>query len=114
MVTAKTVYKLQKNHRDKDQGKNSLNGTVSEVEVEKKVSRNTDTTDVSVFTKTTNPKVVIQSDKLNIARINQNINMYGILKSICLIVLGIVILITFFLSLKTYNTVNELYQLFNY
>ena len=114
MVTAKTVSKLQKNPRVKASGKNSLNGTISEVEVEKKVSRNTDTTDVSVFTKTTNPKVVIQSDKLNIARINQNINMYGILKSICLIVLGIVILITFFLSLKTYNTVNELYQLFNY
>jgi hypothetical protein len=29
-------------------------------------------------------------------------------------VMGIIILMTFFLSLKTYNTVYELYQLFNY
>ena len=105
MVTTKTTWKTTKVSK----AKVSKKGTVSDV-VEKKISANPDTS-VSVFTKTTNPKVVVQSEKINTLHNIQNIHKDRILKSICLIVMGIIILMTFFLSLKTYQTVNELYEL---
>ena len=113
-MAIKAASKAQKNPRIKTPNKSSLKGTVSEVDVEREVSNNSET-GVSVFTKTTSPKVILHSEKLNIAKTNQkNLRMCRLLKSVCLIVLGIVILMTFFLSLKTYHAVNELYQLFNY
>jgi hypothetical protein len=112
MVITKTTSKSQKNSRAKAQKKDSLSGVVSDVVVEKKASNNSDT-NVSVFTKTTNPNIVINSENVTDC-IKQNIHKHKILKSVCLIVMGIIVLMTFFLSLKTYNTVNELYQLFNY
>ena len=60
----------------------------------------------SVITKTTRPKVVIQSENIeNDCSICHNHKM---IKFIFLIVICCIILITFFLSLKTYNMVNEL------
>lgn len=76
---------------------------------EKKISDSSETS-VSVFTKTTNPKVIIQSENVdgNTNSISQNKSKRKIIKFICFMVMCIIILITFFLSLKTYNTVNEL------
>lgn len=70
-------------------------------------------TGVSVFTKTTNPKVVVQSEKVSdsVSFKNQNICGHRFLKSICLIILAVILLVIFFLTIRTYNTVNELYLL---
>ena len=95
---AKTISKTTKNLK-----KNS----VSEV-IEKKNPNNLEG-NVSIFTKTTNPKVIIQSENVN--NHSQSICRHRLLKSIYLIILGIIVLMTFFLSLKTYNIVNELYLL---
>lgn len=68
-------------------------------------------TNVSVFTKTTNPKVVIKTENFennwnNYS--NKNYDKHKILGFACLIIMCIIILATFFLSMHTYNTVNEL------
>ena len=61
----------------------------------------------SVITKSTKPKVVIQSENIeNSCPPNKN----KTIKSMLLIVICIIILITFFISLKTYNMANEIYQ----
>lgn len=65
---------------------------------------------VSVITKTTTPKVLIQSENINN---NENIlneinDKHLLLKLICFVIMCIISLMTFFLSLKTYNNVNEL------
>ena len=65
---------------------------------------------VSVITKTTAPKVLVQSENINN---NENIlneinDKHLLLKLICFVIMCIILLITFFLSLKTYNAVNEL------
>ena len=112
MVATRITSKSQKVSKTKSPKKDSLNGVVSDVVLEKKTHNNSDT-NVSVFTKTTNPNVIINSENTNSYK-NYCIHKHRILKSFCLIVLGVIILITFFLSLKTYNTVNELYQLFAY
>lgn len=66
-----------------------------------------ETPNVSVITKTTTPKVVIQSEGIsNNDNILQNKHLF--LKLICFVIMCIILLMTFFLSLKTYNTVNEL------
>ena len=93
--------------------KNKISKKDSDFEIVTEKNNNPDAK-VSVFTKTTNPKVIIQSDKLASSETNKNIHRHRILKSIYLIVMGIIVLITFFLSLKTYNIVNELYQFFAY
>jgi len=63
---------------------------------------------VSVFTKTTTPKVVIQSENIDNSLFSENISKHQILKICCLIIMSIILLMTFFLTLKTYNAVNEL------
>lgn len=67
--------------------------------------------DVSVFTKTTNPKVVVKSENLK-GRCDVSLQKchckHKILKCLCFVILCIIVLMTFFLALKTYNTVNEL------
>lgn len=83
---------------------------VSAVVTEKKHSNHPEA-NVSVFTKTTNPKVVIKSESLknsNSISLWQKQNKYNMLMFFCFIIICIIILATFFLSLKTYNTVNEL------
>lgn len=81
----------------------------SDVVAEKSVK--TTESDVSVFTKTTNPKVVVESENLK-EKCNISLQKchckHKILKCLCFIILSIVVLMTFFLALKTYNTVNEL------
>ena len=107
MVIAKKSKKIVKKGNSE---KVSKKEAVSEVVTEKKISNHNDT-DVSVFTKMTTPKVVIQSEEIDSPIITQNICRHSILKFTCLIIMGIIILMTFFLSLKTYNSVNELYLL---
>ena len=63
---------------------------------------------VSVFTRTTSPKVVIQSENVNHNLLTPNLDKHQILKICCLIIMSIILLMTFFLSLRTYNAVNEL------
>ena len=105
MVKAKTPWKLEGKEVSK---RSSKKETVSEVVTEKKISNDSNVVGVSVFTKTTTPKVVIQSEKMDNAGIYQNVCKHRIIKSACLIIMGIIILMTFFLALKTYNSVNEL------
>ena len=66
---------------------------------------------VSVFTRTTNPKVIIKSENIidnwNISW-RESKNKHRLLKFLCVIIMCLIILMTFFLSLRTYNTVNEL------
>ena len=70
-------------------------------------------TSVSVFTKTTNPKVIIESEHIKEeCHSKWNRNKHKLLKFLCMMIMCIIILITFFLSLKTYNTVNELAKYF--
>ena len=107
MATTKTTWKTKSNQVSR---RNSKKDFVSEVVLEKKVSDNSES-GVSVFTKTTTPKVIIQSEKMDEPEVYQNVKRHNAIKSICLIVMGIIILMTFFLCLKTYNDVNELYQL---
>lgn len=104
MVKAKTPWKLKEKEVSK---RSSKKETVSDVVTEKKIS-NDSNVGVSVFTKTTTPKVVIQSEKMDNTGIYQNVCKHRIIKSACLIIMGIIILMTFFLALKTYNSVNEL------
>jgi len=69
---------------------------------------------VSVFTKNRSPKVIVKSENLNNncdIIPHQNIYRHNMLKSLCLIVMCIIILITFFLSLSTYSTVSKLSHL---
>lgn len=91
---------------------NSKKENVSQVVIEKNETDNLGT-GVSVFTKTTNPKVVVQSEKVNdsVCLNNQNICKHRFLKSVCMVILAIILLMMFFLTLKTYHTVNELYLL---
>lgn len=104
MATTKTTWKTKNNQVSR---RNSKKESVSEVVVEKKISDNSDA-NVSVFTKTTSPKVVVQAEKMENFEFNQNIYRHKILLSACLVTMGIIILMTFFLALKTYNNVNEL------
>lgn len=69
----------------------------------------TNESSVSVITKTTNPKVMIQSEHI----CDTNCQCYqdskhGFLRCAWLVVMCVIILITFFLSLKTYNIVGSM------
>ncbi len=104
MVTKKTTW----SNKNSPKFRVSKKETVSEVVTEKKLS-NDSTPSVTVFTKTTTPKVVVQSEDANCcAPYVHHSQTYRIFKSICLIVLWIIILITFFLNLKIYHTINKL------
>ena len=69
-----------------------------------------DQSNVSVITKTTTPKVVIQSENVskNEELLNEINYKHLLLKLVCFIIMCVILLMTFFLSLKTYNEVNEL------
>lgn len=69
---------------------------------------NKESSNVSVITKTTTPKVIIQSENVNREQLDQINDKHLLLKLICFIIMCIILLMTFFLSLKTYNSVNEL------
>lgn len=77
---------------------------------EKKVTESSDT-NVSVFTRTTNPKVIIKSESVKDDWKDfscKNWNKHKLIKFVCFVVICLIVLMTFFLSLKTYNTVNDL------
>ena len=66
---------------------------------------------MSVFTKTTRPKVILESESLKgkwDTLLERHYCGYGVLKFLCFIILCIIVLMTFFLALRTYNMVNEL------
>jgi hypothetical protein len=114
MMVDKTVSKSKKSPKVKTSAKNLKKEAVSEVIIEKNTPDNSET-DVSVFTKTRSPKVVIQTEDLENKKLykNQNICSCRLLKFVCLIIMSIIVLMTFFLSLKTYTVVNELSALLN-
>ena len=69
--------------------------------------------EVSVFTKTINPKLIIESEKIKDKCSEQtNRSKHKLLKFLCLVIMCSIVLITFFLSLRTYNTVKELSEYF--
>jgi hypothetical protein len=65
---------------------------------------------VSVFTKTNNPKVIIKSENINNECNNfwGNLNKHKLIKFTCIVIICVIVLMIFFLSLKTYNRVNDL------
>ena len=83
---------------------NKKDDKVLQVKAEKESSN------VSVITKTTSPKVVIQSENVsnNSHLLNEIHDKHLLLKLICFVIMCIILLMTFFLSLKTYHAVNEL------
>lgn len=102
-----TQKKLQKSSLSKKRQKEVI---ASDVVEEKKIN-NSSESNISVLTKTTNPKVIINSEnfKDNCNNLpHHNRKKHKLLKSICFMIICIIILMTFFLSLKTYNIVNEL------
>ena len=83
---------------------NKKDDKVLQVKAEKESSN------VSVITKTTAPKVVVQSENVsnNSPFLNEINDKHLLLKLICFIIMCIILLMTFFLSLKTYHAINEL------
>lgn len=79
---------------------NKKNESVLQVKAEKESS-------VSVITKTTTPKVVIQSENVS-SNEKTSYDRHLLLKLVCFVIMCVILLMTFFLSLKTYNTLNEL------
>ena len=76
------------------------------------IKENQNEADVSVFTKSTNPKVVVWSEKFN----NENVKFHcdgwcswKIVKFVFMIVMSSLLIITFFVSIKTYHIVENLY-----
>lgn len=83
---------------------------VSSATSEKKVPDSSES-NVSVFTKTTSPKVIIKSESLKHDynySLCQNRDKHRLLQLVCFMIMCVIILMTFFLSLKTYNVVKEL------
>ena len=76
-------------------------------------STNSSNTNVSVFTRTTNPKVIIESENVNWSfEWKEHHGKHKLLKFICMMIMCLIILMTFFLSLKTYNMVHNLSEYF--
>ena len=114
MIARETVSKSKKSSKVKASTRSSKKETVSDVVVEKETSENPET-GVSVFTKTTNPKIIVQSENLENTKVcqNQNICSCRFWKFVWLMIMSIIILMTFFLTLRTYNIINELSALLN-
>ena len=108
--------KIDKNWTQKKQQKNSISKKkqeeviVSNV-IEEKKNNNPSEPNISVITKRTNPKVIINSENCKNDYndwLHHNRKKHKLLKFACFIIICIIILMTFFLCLKTYNIVNEL------
>jgi len=73
--------------------------------------------EVSVITKTTKPQVLIQTERINNYQKDPIYNWAWLrnksqlIKFCCSIIICIIILLTFFLSLKTYNMVKDLHEI---
>lgn len=109
MAARKTVWKTQKTKKS-EVSKKTQKETNFKTVSPSKISNDSN---VSVFTKTSNPKVIIQTDNINesVKQKNENINQINIIKNLCAIIICLIILITFFLSFKTYIMMNNLLQL---
>jgi len=100
VIKEKKTKEILHNH-DRIVKKNWTSNLTTQESIEKPNEEN-----FSVITKSTRPKVVIQSE--NIENEYSIYHNHKMIKSIFLVVICCIILITFFLSLKTYNMVNEL------
>jgi len=105
----------------KNKKKPEIKNKQNKSDIETSIKKNTPNfpgKEVSVITKTTKPQVMIQSEKIN--RSQENL-MYNwtiltkdknhLIKFCCITIMGIIILLTFFLSLKTYNMIKDLYNI---
>ena len=94
----------------------SKKATTKSVKKSPKNTSDTGETNVSVITKTTSPKVIIKSESLSQkchdGSCKQWFYAHRFIKLLCGLVIIIIILFTFFLSLKTYNMVSDLSDLF--
>lgn len=102
-----TQKKLQKSSVSKKKQKEVITSDIIE---EKKIGSSSES-NISVLTKTTNPKIIVNSEDFKDSYNelpHHNRKKHKLLKSICFMIICIIILMTFFLSLKTYNIVNEL------
>ena len=64
---------------------------------------------VSVFTRSTNPKVVVWAEKVDkVISCNNRWHSWRIMKFVFMIVMGILLVITFFVSLRTYHLVENM------
>jgi len=87
---------------------NSKKGSASEVVIEKKISDDSNE-NVSVITKMRSPDVVLKSERIrNNGYSNVCTWKIRMLEFTCLITMCIVILATFFLSIRIYSMLNEL------
>lgn len=97
MVTNKKIgWKVEKNRQSQTEIKKNDNTTEDISE-----------TNVSVITKTTNPRIVVQSENLDKDH-KLNLHEHTLLKFICLIIMCVIVLITFFISIKTFDMVKDL------
>ena len=99
-----------KAEKSTSQTKRQKNSKVWTTIVTKKSSKDEEAT-VSVFTKTNTPKVILKSEKLNKECDSicwTSLNKHTLIKFVCILIMCLIILITFFISLRTYNIVNEL------
>lgn len=109
-MKTETISWAKKQKKASTTKKTSQKIWASSVVTEKKHSDNSEA-NVSVFTKTTSPKIVVKSENL---KNNDNMflwqkqNKYNMLILFCFIIMCIIILATFFLSVQTYDTVNKL------
>ena len=106
-----------KNKKKPEEIKNKQNKPNIETFI-KKDTPNFPEKEVSVITKTTKPQVVVQSEKINKSQENLIHNWIiltkdknHLIKFCCITIMGIIILLTFFLSLKTYNMIKDLYNI---
>ena len=104
----------------KKQWKSTISKKVQKIawtvdDVNEKEQLNSSDASVSVFTRTTNPKVIIKSENIRDNwefKWKDSRNEHRSLKFLCIIIMCLIILMTFFLSLKTCNTVNKLSEYF--
>lgn len=83
-------------------------------EVTKEKNSDSNEANVSVFTKNRNSKVIVWSENLNNnydSLSYQNRNKHKFIKFLCVMIMCLIVLMTFFLSLSTYNTINKLSHL---
>ena len=82
--------------------------------IEEKPVKTASEANVSVLTKTTNPKIIVESENLKNSYdvpLCNNSRKHGLLKSVFFIVICIIILMMFFLTIRIYNMVDELLYL---
>ena len=91
--------------------KTNTRKTNTKISIKKNTSNSLEN-NVSVITKTTKPQVIIQSEKIE-KNVDKYIwtNKHKLIKFCCMIILCIIILITFFLTLKVYNMLSDIHNI---